>query len=530
MAPRKAKKDAGVATEAAPERPPGLPGANRAWPADKTTRWALKRLIPYARNARTHSPAQIDEIAHSINKFGWTMPILVDEQGQIIAGHGRVMAAAKMGLKTVPVMVAEGWTEQQKRAYTLADNQIALNADWNPDLLRAELSELQAMGTPLVELGFSIAQIAEYTAPQPVEGVDPDAAPPLPKTPASRTGDIWLLARHRLMCGDATSKPDVMAVLGKDKPNLMVVDPPYGVNYDPNWRQVAKLTKGPPRATGKVENDHRADWQQAFLLFPGNVAYVWHSALHCGVVEQSLQRCGFQVRAQLVWLKSHPVVSRGHYHWQHEAAFYAVKEGAEDGWRYLPEHALAAYAVKDGETANWQGDRKQSTVWFMENIKNETGHSTQKPVEAMRRPIMNNSKPGDAVYDPFVGSGTTIIAAEMSARRAIAIEIMPGYVDVTVERWQELMGAKATLQGDGRTFDEIRQARLKSGKRSGGATKHAKSTDRKPVRRGNRNPGFDRPVDEQAIRKSVRKRQSAEGRSTDSQPPALHTAGNPEGQ
>jgi DNA modification methylase len=479
--------------------------------------------VPYAKNARTHSPAQIDEIAHSINKFGWTMPILVDEQGQIIAGHGRVLAAAKMGLKTVPVMVAVGWTEQQKRAYTLADNQIALNADWNPDLLRAELSELQAMGTPLVDLGFSIAQIAEYTAPQPVPGIDPEIAPPLPKTPTSRTGDIWLLGRHRLMCGDATSKPDVMAVLGKDKPNLMVVDPPYGVNYDPQIRTAA-------RSIGKVENDHQANWQQAWLLFPGNVAYVWGGGLHSSQAASSLESCGFRIRAEIIWVKTHPVMSRGNYHWQHEMARYAVKEGAEDGWRYLPEHALAAYAVKEGETANWQGDRKQSSVWFMENIKNETGHSTQKPIEAMRRPILNNSKPGDAVYDPFVGSGTTIIAAEMAARRAIAIEIMPGYVDVTVERWQELMGAKATLQGDGRTFDEVRQARLKSGKRSGGATKHAKSNNRKSVRRGNRNPGFDRPVDEPAIRKSVRKRQSQEGRSADSEPPALHTTGNPEGQ
>ncbi len=482
MAPKKPRKETAAAPVEASVAPKGASTPTRAWPADRTTRWALKRLVPYARNARTHSPAQIDEIAHSINKFGWTMPILVDEQGQIIAGHGRVLAAAKMGLKTVPVMVAEGWTAQQKRAYTLADNQIALNADWNPDLLRAELTELQAMGTPLVELGFSIAQIAEYTAPQPVPGIDPDAAPPVPKTPASRTGDIWLLGRHRLMCGDATSKPDVLAVLGKDKPNLMVVDPPYGVNYDPGWRKKVARPDGRPfgaSAVGQVENDHQADWQQAWNLFPGDVAYVWHGGLTAGEAQLSLQRSGFKVRAQIVWIKSHSIISRGNYHWQHEAAFYAVKEGAEDGWRYLPEHALAAYAVKDGETANWQGDRKQSTVWFMENIKNETGHSTQKPIEAMRRPILNNSKPGDAVYDPFVGSGTTIIAAEMAARRAIAIEIMPGYVDVTVERWQELMGAKATLQGDGRTFDEVRQARLKSGKRSGGV-KRAKTKRKLP--------------------------------------------------
>lgn len=452
---------------------------NPAWPADSTERWPITKLVPYARNARTHSPAQIAEIAKSVKTFGWTMPILVDEKGLIIAGHGRVLAAEALGVPTIPVMVARGWSEQQKRAYTLADNQIALNAGWDPDLLRSEMVWLQNESVPLADLGFSAVQIAEYTAPKIKEGVDPDDAPPVPKVPTSREGDIWLLGKHRLICGDSTQRRTVDALLDGAKPNLMVVDPPYGVNYDPNWRQEAKLTKGAPRATGLVANDHKADWNEAWALFPGNVAYVWHGALHCGVVEQSLQRAGYQVRAQIVWVKTHPVVSRGHYHWQHESAFFAVKEAKKDDWRYLPEHAVAAYAVKQGKTAGWEGDRKQSTVWFMENIKNETGHGTQKPVDAMKRPMLNNSKPGDWVYDPFVGSGTTIIAAEMTARRCLAIELMPGYVDVCIERWQNLMGAKATLEATGETYEQAKQARTK---RAGGgnANKPARPKGKRP--------------------------------------------------
>lgn len=390
-----------------------------------------------------------------------------------------------------PVTQRFGLSEQEKREIRLEDNQVSLLAGYDPDLLRAEMSELQVLGTPLVELGFSVPQIAEYTAAKPVDGVDPNEAPPLPKTPTSREGDVWILGRHRLLCGDSTRAADVARALGRDKPNLMVVDPPYGVNYDPNWRQEAKLTKGHPRATGVVANDHQADWNQAWRLFPGNVAYVWHGALHCGVVERSLQECGFQMRAQIVWVKTHPVVNRGHYHWQHESAFFAVRDGAKDEWRYLPEHAVAGYAVREGETAGWQGDRKQSTVWVIENIKNETGHGTQKPLDCMRRPILNNSKPGDAVYDPFVGSGTTIIAAEMSARRAIAIEIMPGYVDVCVERWQKLMGDKATLDADGRTFEAVQQQRLKH--KRPGDQKHAKGSGRKSLRRGPKQ--YDTAVD-----------------------------------
>ncbi len=301
-----------------------------AEPSMKDEVWPLKRIIPYAANARTHPAEQVTLLAAILRKRGPDQRIVVDDKGIILKGHGRRLAAIEAKLATFPVTQRLGLTEQEKREIRLEDNQVTLLAGYDPDLLRAEMNELQVMGTPLVDLGFSIPQIAEYTAPKPVQGADPDEVLPVPKVPASREGDIWNLGRHRLLCGDSTRKVDVAKVMGQDRPNLMVVDPPYGVNYDPNWRQVAKLTKGSPRSTGLVANDHQADWTEAWKLFPGNVAYVWHGALHCGVVERSLQQCGFRMRAQIVWLKSHPVVSRGHYHWQHEAAFFAVKEGAED--------------------------------------------------------------------------------------------------------------------------------------------------------------------------------------------------------
>ncbi len=205
------------------------------------------------------------------------------------------------------------------------------------------------------------------------------------------------------------------------------------------------------------------DWREAWSLFPGVVVYVWHAGLHSPVVMESLSVCGFDLRAQIIWVKTRPVISRGHYNWQHESAFYAQKAGEEDGWRYSPEHEVSVYAVKNGKPAEWKGGFKQSTVWFIEHLKSDTGHGTQKPVECMRRPIINNSGPGQAVYDPFLGSGTTIIAAEMEGRHCLGLELEAGYVDVIVERWQEFVGKDATLEGDGRTFDEMFEVRKVTG-------------------------------------------------------------------
>lgn len=422
------------------------------WPADRVERRELASLAPNARNARTHSPEQVAQIAASMREWGWTNPVLVDEGGGIIAGHGRVLAAVELGFGDVPVMVAEGWTDAQKRAYALADNQLALNAGWDLDTLSEELRGLKDWDFDLSLLGFDnldalLARGAGLT--------DPDDAPPLPETPVSVPGDVWLLGRHRLVCGDSTDADAVAAALDGVAPHLMVTDPPYGVDYDPDWRNRADRANGKPygaRAVGRVQNDDRSDWGEAWALFPGAVAYVWHSGLMAPQVNESLRVCRFGIRAQIVWVKTRFVISRGHYHSQHEPCLYGVRDGADDNWRFVPEHEIASYTVRDGQSADWQGSRKQSTVWFIEHIKSETGHSTQKPVECMRRPIENNSSPGQAVYDPFVGSGTTIIAAEMTGRACHAIELNPAYVDVAVLRWQAFSGGTATRESDGRPF------------------------------------------------------------------------------
>lgn len=414
-------------------------------------------LVPYTRNARTHSPAQINKIAASIREFGFTNPILVDHQHGIIAGHGRVVAAAQLGMAEVPVIELAHLSEVQRRAYVIADNRLALDAGWDVDLLRLELGDLRDFGFDLDLTGFDLGEIADIFGP--AEGLtDPDDAPPVPVIPTTVLGDVWILGRHRLVCGDSTLPEPARAAMGSLAPHLMVTDPPYGVSYDAVWRQKAGLN-GPLAAQGVVLNDGQADWRKAWAQFPGAVAYVWHGGLHGEAVVASLAACKFNIRAQIVWVKTRPVISRGHYHWQHEPALYGVREGQDDQWHFVAEHEVVDYSVRQGQTGHWQGSRKQSTVWHIEHLKSETGHSTQKPVECMRRPIENNSQPGQAVYEPFSGSGTTIIAAEMTGRTCCAVELSPGYVDVAVQRWQNYTGAEAVLEGDGRSFAAVAASR-----------------------------------------------------------------------
>lgn len=258
-------------------------------------------------------------------------------------------------------------------------------------------------------------------------------------------GDVWLLGRHRLVCGDSTTVESVDACLNGVKPHLMVTDPPYGVEYDATWRGKAGHANLGKNRTGIVEHDDRADWSEAWALFPGSIVYVWHGGLMSGVVAQSLTGCGFELRSQIIWNKTVMAMGRGDYHWKHEPCWYAVRG-----------------------TGSWAGDRKQTTVWdfasplhIMSGSKEEkTPHPTQKPVECMKRPIENNSSAGQAVYEPFSGSGTTIIAGEMTGRSIHAIELNPAYVDVAIKRWQDFTGQTATLDGNGRTFAELSAERL----------------------------------------------------------------------
>ncbi|GJD93371.1 DNA-methyltransferase [Methylobacterium iners] len=241
-----------------------------------------------------------------------------------------------------------------------------------------------------------------------------------PLNPASRPGDLWSLGDHRLICGDATDAATVARVLAGHRPNLMVTDPPYGVNYDPAWRE--RMLGKAGRAQGLIRNDDRCDWRAAWSLFPGDVAYVWHSTLHTAVVEASLRTAGFLPRSQIIWDKGRLIISRGHYHWRHEPCWYAVRRG---------------------RTANWQGDRRQMTVWQVPHRRSATGHPTEKPVEIMRRPILNHTRPGDFVYDPFLGSGSTLLAAEETGRACLGLELTPEHCDRIVLRWTASTGGTA---------------------------------------------------------------------------------------
>ncbi|WP_232481067.1 DNA methyltransferase [Roseomonas sp. KE2513] len=278
-------------------------------------------------------------------------------------------------------------------------------------------------------------EIASFLT-EPTSGLmDPDAVPSPPEVPVLRLGDVWLLGRHRLVCGDCTDPAAVEAVLAGVRPHLMVTDPPYGVAYDPSWRNEA-LDGSKTQRTGKVLNDDRADWTQAWALFMGDVAYVWHGALHAGTVAESLIECGFDIRAQIIWAKTQLVLGRGNYRWKHEPAWCAVRNGAK---------------------GHWAGDRKQTTLWSISSRDQDadTVHGTQKPVDCMPRPIENNFSPGQAVYEPFSGSGTTLIAAEMTGRACHAVELSPAYVDVTVLRWQAFTGRVSRLEGSRATFAEV---------------------------------------------------------------------------
>jgi len=345
----------------------------------------------------------------------------------VLGGNMRLKALQDLKIKEAPVMLADHWTEEQRREFVIKDNVGFGEWDWDALANGWDAGKLDEWGMDLpVDFG------AETN-----EGLtDPDEVPAVPETPITVLGDVWIMGKHRIVCGDSTHADTVAKCLNGVKPHLMVTDPPYGVEYDASWRaEVNHDGADSKRAVGKVLNDDRADWREAWALFPGDVAYVWHAGVYSPVVADSLEACGFTMRALIIWAKQRHTFGRGHYHHMHEPLWYAVKKGG---------------------TGHWAGDRKQTTLWQIDNNRNsETGHSTQKPVECMKRPIENNSSPGQAVYEPFSGSGTTIIAGEMTGRSIHAIELSPAYVDVSVKRWEAFTGTKAIHEATGRTFDEV---------------------------------------------------------------------------
>ena len=380
-------------------------------------------------NVRLHGPKNLEAIKGSLARFGQQKPIVVSKEGIVIAGNGTLVAARDLGWTSIDVVRTE-LEGAEAIGFAIADNRTAELAEWDDPELAKLLAQLQNdENFETAATGFSDAEIDRLIAQATNLGGDDDAAPEPPETPETKLGDVYKLGDHRLLCGDATSFEDVERLLEGETPFLMVTDPPSGVDYEPNWRNEAKRRDGTPfgaSSTGEVANDNRADWRDAYRLFPGDVAYVWHAGRACGEIAAHLYEVGFEIRAQVVWAKSRFAISRGHYHWQHEPCWYSVRKGRK---------------------AAWIGDRSQTTIWDVPIGVDEssTHHGTQKPVELFGRPIRNHET--DAVYDPFCGSGTSIVAAEKLGKRAFALELDPAYCDVIVARWEALTGRKAERVG-----------------------------------------------------------------------------------
>jgi site-specific DNA-methyltransferase (adenine-specific) len=390
----------------------------------KITQISIDDLIPYANNARTHSDDQVTQIASSIKEFGFTNPVLIDKDNGIIAGHGRVMAAKKLGLSEVPAIMLDHLTDTQRKAYILADNRIALNSGWDNELLALELQELDT-NIDLALLGFDADELNALLNPEVLnEGLtDEDAVPDVPDEPVTKLGDIYQLGNHRLMCGDSTSIDAVEKLMDGQLADQWITDPPYNVDYEGSDGQKIKNDS-------MGDDDFRLFLYEAFIsaftfMKSGASFYIWHADLEGYNFRGAVKDCGQIIRSCLIWNKPSLVMGRSDYHWKHEPCLY--------GW-------------KDGASHLWATDRKQSTVIdFIGKVKKNDLHPTMKPVELIEYLILNNTKGSDIVLDNFGGSGTTLIACEKNGRNARLMELDPKYCDVIIKRWEEFTGKKAVL-------------------------------------------------------------------------------------
>jgi len=392
----------------------------------------IATLIPFAKNSRTHSDAQVAQIAASIREFGFTNPVLIDEANGIIAGHGRVLAARKLKLTEVPCIRLAHLTDAQKRAYVIADNKLALNAGWDEAMLKLELADLKALDFDLDLTGFDTDEIDALLAEKGTEGLtDPDDTPEPPVEPVTRPGDVWVCGQHRVMCGSSLEMTAMERLCGDQRVDMLLTDPPYNVAYT-----------GKTKDALTIQNDSMGD--EAFRTFlrdafvtadavlkPGAVFYVWHADSEGYNFRGACKDAGWQVRQCLIWQKNSMVMGRQDYHWQHEPCLY--------GW-------------KDGAGHLWASDRKQTTLLKFDRPSRSEDHPTMKPVALFEYQLLNNTKGGDIVLDSFGGSGTTLIAAEKNGRIARIMELDPKYVDVIVKRWEDFTGQKAVLESTGEPF------------------------------------------------------------------------------
>lgn len=405
---------------------------------------SIDDLKPFERNPRKISEANYKKLVASIRKYGLHNRIKATSDFRIIGGHQRIKALRELGYSLIPILTPPDGVSVDEAALSellITDNLHQGEFDYQILLEDYEFDQLVDYG-----IDEKLLQMNVEKQEVPTEA---DEEIPLQEEAISVLGDVWQMGDHRIICGSSTDADAVNKLLAGVQPMLMVTDPPYGVEYDPTWRNKAGVNKN-TKKSGKVENDDRADWREAWALFPGNVAYVWHGALFAKEVAESLESCDFKIRSQIIWAKDRFALSRGDYHWHHEPCWYAVRENHK---------------------GNWAGDRKQSTLW---NIKSRDdaghGHSTQKPIECMKRPIENNSNHGQAVYEPFSGSGTTILAAEITGRICYAVELNPLYVDMAVRRWEKLTGKKAINAETGKEFESYGKrtdTKAKSAKKAG---------------------------------------------------------------
>ncbi len=404
--------------------------------------WPIARLIPYARNPRTHSDQQVMQIAASIAEFGFVNPVLVATDDGIIAGHGRMLGAQQLNLKEVPVIVLDHLTPAQRRAYLLADNKLAELAGWDEDLLRRELKELELANFDMEVIGFSDEELRGLLAePDEVNPglTDEDAAPEAPATPVSQEGDLWLLGNHRVLCGDATHRDHVQRLMATEHADLVFTDPPYNVDYEGYTEEKLKI-KGDRMKPAEFDRFLRkAFTSYCAAVKTGASIYICHASSVQREFQNAIEKAGFEVRCQIIWAKNTFAWGFGRYKFQHEPIFYCHVEGKSDAW---------------------YGDKSQSTLWQEKKPAANRLHPTMKPVELIERALNNSSKSDDCVLDLFGGSGSTLIACERRNRNARLMEVDPKYTDVIVKRWQEYTGQQATLASEDRSFDEISVERL----------------------------------------------------------------------
>lgn len=398
----------------------------------------LDALIPYARNSRTHSENQVAQIAASIKEFGFTNPVLIDETGSIIAGHGRVMAARKLAITDVPSIRLTHLTEAQKKAYVIADNKLALNAGWDDEMLAVELTDLKDMGFDLDLTGFSTDEIEALLAPVGTEGLtDEDAVPEVPEAPVTVLGDVWLLGKHRVMCGDSTSIDAVEKLMDGQKADMVFTDPPYGVGYTGGLQNSAKGLRGNSR--DMIKNDDIDLYEEAVtiasLICNGPVFMFYADTVPFGLY-RGIENVGGDVVALLIWKK------KGGY-------------GAL-GASYKPNHEPCVIWKPKGTKLNFIGSTTETRIWEEDKEGVNKLHPTQKPVAIPERAIRNHH--ANVVLDMFGGSGSTLIACEKTGRINRSMELDPKYCDVIVQRWQEFTGQTATLEANGKPFISLKKA------------------------------------------------------------------------